>query len=250
MDRWIGKIAVVTGASSGIGAAIAKQLVKNGMIVVGMARREEKIKDIAETLAEKGKLYAVKADVSQEKDVVEAFQWVKNNLKTVNVLINCAGIGRYYPLTGEGKAEHLQQLLNVNALGLTNCTTQALKLMKETGVDDGHIIHLNSVVGHNILTFTGHYIHTAIKHGVTVLTEGLRRELVLEKSKIKVTSISPGLVNTEMVDDFKTPGMEDSLDGMPMLEPKDIADGVIYVLGTPPHVQIQELTIRPVGEQF
>ncbi|XP_071447567.1 farnesol dehydrogenase-like [Hetaerina americana] len=250
MDRWIGKVAVVTGASSGIGAAIATKLVKNGMIVVGMARRVERIKEITETFKGKGILHAIKADISNERDVAEAFQWVKTNLRTVHVLVNCAWIGRYYPLTGQGEVANLQQLMKVNAFGVTNCTTEALKLMKDTGIDDGHIIHLNSVVGHNILPFTGHYIHTALKHGVTVMTEGLRRELVQEKSKIKVTSISPGLVNTEMVEDFKTPGMKSNIAEMPMLEPKDIADGVIYVLGTPPHVQIQELTIRPVGEEF
>ncbi|KAG8225756.1 hypothetical protein J437_LFUL005715 [Ladona fulva] len=188
------------------------------------------VKEMGETLPkEKGVLYGVKADVSNEKDVSEVFQWIRSKVETIHVLVNCAGIGRYYPLTGEGKADDLQKILGVNTFGMINCTTEALKLMKEKGVDNGHIIHINSVAGHGILPFNGHYVHSASKHGVT--------------------SISPGLVNTEMIQDFLTPGM-DSLDGKPMLEPKDIADSVVYVLSTPPHVQIHELTIKPVGEEF
>lgn len=101
MDRWAGKVALVTGASAGIGAATVRALVQEGLQVVGIARRVEKIEKIAiELKNEKGKLYALKCDVSKEEDILDVFKWIKENLGGVDVLVNNAGLMYSAGITG------------------------------------------------------------------------------------------------------------------------------------------------------
>ncbi|XP_069683498.1 farnesol dehydrogenase-like [Periplaneta americana] len=249
MERWSGRVAVVTGASSGIGAAIAQELVKKGLKVAGLARRVERVQDLANSLkSAPGKLYPIKCDVTKQEEVKEAFKWVKDNLGGTDILVNNAGVCSINTLA-DGPVENWRKIYDLNVLALSMCTKEALQSMKEKGVDDGHIIHINSIGGHNILD--GVAMYCSSKHAVTALTEGLRRELVNQKSKIRVTSLSPGGVRTEIgeASGFKPEVLEAFKDN-PILESEDIADAVLYVLGTPPHVQIHELIIKPVGESI
>ncbi|CAG2059212.1 unnamed protein product, partial [Timema podura] len=187
MERWSGRVALVTGASAGIGAAIVRELVKNGLIVVGLARRAELIEELsAELKGAPGKLHALKGDVSKEEDILAAFDWVKKNLGRIDVLVNNAGV-LYLSMLTDGETSHWKQIFDLNVIGLSICTREAFKLMKEKGVDDGHIIHINSIDGHMPVKFPGMAHYFASKHAVTVLTEGLRRELVQLGSKIRVT---------------------------------------------------------------
>nr|CAD7260257.1 unnamed protein product [Timema shepardi] len=249
MERWSGKVALVTGASVGIGAAIVQELVKHGLKVVGLARRVEKVEELEAGLKNApGKLYAVKADISKEEDILAAFDWIKKNLGGVDILINNAGVGTTETLSDVSDGSW--RILDVNVKGLSIFTREALKSMKERGVNDGHIIHINSIAGHYLPGGHPVSMYHASKHAVTVLTEGLRRELVQLGSKTKVTSISPGVVATEFFNIFDPETKKEFLGGNPVLQAKDIADAVIYTLGTPPHVQIHEITIKPVGEKF
>ncbi|XP_069685857.1 farnesol dehydrogenase-like [Periplaneta americana] len=239
MERWTRRVAVVTGASVGIGACIAADLVKKGMKVAGLARRSEKVEELSKSLASaKGKLYAVKCDVTKESEVKEAFKWVKSNLGVVDVLINNAGVLILGNIK-ESSPDDWRKVFDLNVLGLSMCTKEALQLMKEKGVDDGHIVHINSICGHTPPSPTS-VMYYASKHAVTALTEGLRRELVNQKSKIRVTSVSPGLVKTDMPP-------KQCFETLPFLNPEDVSNSVLYVLGAPPHVQIHELIILPVG---
>nr|CAD7196673.1 unnamed protein product [Timema douglasi] len=247
MERWSGKVALVTGASSGIGAAIAQELVRHGLKVVGLARRVERVEELAAGLkSAPGKLYAVKADISKEEDIIAAFDWIKKNLGGVDILVNNAGLVTTEVLSNIGDASW--RVLDVNVKGLCISTREALKSMKERGVNDGHIIHINSVLGHSLPSTMPVSIYHASKYAVTVLTEGLRRELVQLGSKTKITSVSPGLVETEIADALGPEIKERTYANNPFLQAKDIADAVIYTLGTPPHVQVHEITIKPVGE--
>ncbi|XP_063224833.1 farnesol dehydrogenase-like [Bacillus rossius redtenbacheri] len=246
MERWSGRVAVVTGASSGIGHAVARELVKKGLKVVGLARRADRIEELAASLKDSpGKLYAVKTDLSKEEDIMSAFKWVKENLGGVDVLVNNAGVAIKENLY-DGSVAEWKQMIDVNVLALSICTKEAIQSMKERGVDDGHIIHINSVAGHYVIAEIGMY--SATKHAVTVLAESLRRQLTKLNSKIKITNISPGGVRTEMVARANIP--EEVLKTMTLLEPEDLAEAVVYTLSTPPRVQVHEITIRPVGEKF
>nr|QYV43145.1 FOLD3 [Colaphellus bowringi] len=241
MDRWVDKVAIVTGASAGIGLAICQKLVQAGVRVVGLARRAELIDAAAQELSgEKGKLYAVKCDMSKEQDIIDAFAWTMANVGHVSILINNAGVAQQTTLI-DGETEKWKDTLDVNVLGLCIATREAVKSMRDSCID-GHIVHINSILGHKVFFLPTANVYPATKHAVTALTESLRFELNSLKSKIKVTSVSPGLVATDLI--ARLPA------GLPTLQATDVADAVLYVLSTPPHVQIQELTIKPLNEEF
>ncbi|EDS43376.1 3-oxoacyl-[acyl-carrier-protein] reductase 1 [Culex quinquefasciatus] len=247
MDRWAGKVAVVTGASSGIGAAIVKSLANAGMVVVGLARRVERVEALRNGLKDQAirkRLHAVKCDVSKEEDILRAFRWIEEKLGGVDVLVNNAGVLRDVKLVAPGNTGDLREVIDTNVMGLILCSREAFQSMKKRSVD-GHIVHINSVVGHYIPNLPVLSIYPASKYAVTALTETMRREFLAEGTKIKVTSISPGVVKTDMV-----PNEMQKDQDLPMLEAEDVAAAVVYAVGTPPRVQIHELTIRPVGENF
>ncbi|XP_044262690.1 farnesol dehydrogenase-like [Tribolium madens] len=249
MAKWVGKVAIVSGASSGIGAAIAAQLVEHGVFVVGAARRSDLVEDHAKKLSgKKGKLHAIKADFTKEEDILRVFEWTGKNLGPVHILINNAGITRDSSLTG-GKTEDWKAVFDLNVLGLSIATREAVKVMKANQIN-GHIVHINSDLGHKIFSGASINVYGASKYAVTALTETLRQELNTLGLKIKITSISPGLVESELTTLRKDqpPQRKAYLEKMPILKAGDIADGVIYALSTPEHVQVHELTIKPVGE--
>ncbi|XP_063930183.1 farnesol dehydrogenase-like [Zophobas morio] len=251
MQRWIGKIAIVTGASSGIGAAIADHLVEKGLIVVGLARRSERIEKRSKALdGKKGKLYAVRTDMSKEEEILRAFQWVESNLGHVHILINNAAVLKESYLH-EGKTEDWRATLDVNVLGLCTATREAFKIMRANGIS-GHIININSLIGHKLANIPIFNVYSASKYAVGALSGILRQELDNLNSKIKVTSLSPGLVSTEMTDLNPENSAEriHLLNSLPMIKADDIADAVDYVLSTPENVQIQELIITPIGEKL
>ncbi|RZC37292.1 dehydrogenase/reductase SDR family member 11-like, partial [Asbolus verrucosus] len=243
MERWCGKIAVVTGASAGCGAAIAEVLVKEGLQVVGLARRKERIDELAQKLTgAKGKLYAIKADMTVENDIIEAFRWIKDNLGPVSVLINNAGLSQPNTLIG-GNTEMWKRVLDTNVLGLTIATREAIEHMNANEID-GHVIHINSILGHYVAQVPKLNMYSASKFAVTALTETLRQELVALGSKIRITSVSPGPVDTEFATAsnlYENKDYEKLYKAMPKLKGEDVADAVVYVLSTPPHVQVWSL---------
>ncbi|XP_018325787.1 farnesol dehydrogenase [Agrilus planipennis] len=248
MNRWVGKVAVVTGASAGIGAVLAEKLVKEGLQVVGLARREEPIKSLSKKLqGQKGKLYALKVDLSKPDEIINAFKWVKDNLGPVHILVNNAGLAINDSLS-DGNYESWKQVLDVNVLGLSVATREAVKQMKENKID-GHIVHVNSILGHRLVTMPGLNMYPASKYAVTALTETLLNEFNQKNLKIKISSVSPGVVKT----DFRrvagyTP--QNAEENFPGITSEEVADAIIYVLSTPPTVQIRELILTAVGESF
>ncbi|XP_044260590.1 farnesol dehydrogenase-like [Tribolium madens] len=246
MDRWRGKIAVVTGASAGCGAAIAEALVREGLHVVGLARRKSRIEALAQKLSSDN-LHALKCDMTLETDILEAFKWIKATLGPVSILINNAGLSQPNTLIG-GNTQMWKTVLDTNVLGLSIATREAINQMMENDIA-GHVIHINSILGHYVAHVPNLNVYSASKFAVTALTETLRQELVGLGSKIRITSVSPGPVDTEFGAALR--GSEDwekLYNSMPKLQSEDVADAVVYVLSTPPHVQVHEMMIRPLGE--
>ncbi|KAJ8931747.1 hypothetical protein NQ314_015279, partial [Rhamnusium bicolor] len=154
LDRWIGMVAVVTGASSSMGAAIAEEL------VAALARRQEQLDELAKRLeGRKGKLVPIKADVSKEEDILNAFRWIDDHLGSVHILINSAGT-LHEGFLSDGDSECWNNTLRVNVLGLSIATREAIKNMKTNGVN-GHIIHINSVAGHRVPNIQGLNLYPA-----------------------------------------------------------------------------------------
>lgn len=234
----------MTGASSGIGAKLAVALVRAGLIVVGLARRADRVQELAASLKnEKGKLYAVRCDVAKEEDILSAFQWVEKEFGGVDILVNNAGVLYNEPII-EGKTEHFRQIMNVNVIAMAICTREAVQSMKKRNAP-GHIINVNSYVGHyaeNVKCPTSMYV--ASKYAVTGLTHSVRHELTAAKLNIKITSISPGAVETDMISQVLP---KEHFDQFSMLKDADVADAVMYALSTPPSVQIYELIITPLN---
>jgi len=250
MNRWEGRVALVTGASSGIGAAICCQLVEKGMTVVGAARSHNKVQALADELkGHKGSLTAIHCDISKAEDVTALFSTIKKKFGGVDICINNAGLDNFSALM-DGDPSKWRALLDVNVIGLSHCTREALVSMKERNVDDGQIIHISSNAGHFV--FSPQVIsamYTASKQAVRALTEGLRQELREAKSHIRVASISPGGVETSFfgvqrnLTEEEGKKMFDSF-GFKPLQASDVADCVVYVLAAPPHVEINDIIVR------
>ncbi|XP_028140115.1 farnesol dehydrogenase [Diabrotica virgifera virgifera] len=252
MDRWLGKVALVTGASAGVGAAISEKLVEAGLKVVGVARRKNVLDELAQKLSsKKGKFFPYTGDVSKEENIVKAFSWTKENVGPVSVLINNAAVLLLEDLISI-TTQHLKQEFDINVISVCIANREAIKQMRENNIA-GHIININSVAGHKVITVPKLNVYSATKHAVSALTETLRLEQSNQKTNIKVTSISPGAIVTEMMMNVsKEMGMPiekpKEIEKVAALSAKDVADSVYYVLSTPPHVNITELTIQVVGE--
>ncbi|XP_005183171.2 farnesol dehydrogenase [Musca domestica] len=248
MERWQNKVAVVTGASSGIGAAIVLDLIENGLQVVGLARRLERVEALCDQLSpeKQGNLTALPCDVSDMQSVNEAFDTIVAKFGGIDILVNNAGCLKQGQLVNMDVKE-IQQILQTNVMGIVHCTQRAFISMKERSFP-GHVVLINSVAGHGVVAPGGTpdtNIYCPSKFAVTAMTEIYRQEFKGLDTKIKVTSISPGAVDTDIV-----PENARQLMGENMLKAKDISSGVLYAISTPPHVQIHEMIIKPLGELF
>ncbi|XP_031342027.1 farnesol dehydrogenase-like [Photinus pyralis] len=250
MEQWIGGLAVVTGASSGIGAAVTSKLVKSGVIVVGLARRIEALEELEASLThEKGTFHPKQCDISNDDEIFAVFEWIEESLGPVSIIINAAGVLKPATLI-EGSTDVWKETFDVNILGLCVCTREALKSMKAHEIA-GHIVHVNCLVGHVLpelpLPEPLLNVYPATKHAVRALTETLRKELRGSNSKIKVSSVSPSYTISDMYNEFPENAAE-ALSETPRLTADDVANAIIYVLATPPGVQIQDLIIRAIGD--
>jgi len=255
MDRWAGRVAIVTGASAGIGAAIATSLVKAGLVVVGCARREEKVAQLASSLqGEKGRLYARRCDLTQETDIRSMFDWVETHpeLGRVDVCINNAGLSSATSLL-EGSMQDWKNMLDVNVLALCLCTQLSVQSMIRHKIDDGQIVMVSSFSGHRVAPNPSTRFYAASKFAVTGLLEGWRQEVRDLGSNIRVAAISPGLVATEFQqamypdDKERAAAITSAYD---CLQAEDMADTVLHILSAPRHMQIHDVLIRPTQQKF
>ncbi|BES99130.1 dehydrogenase reductase SDR family member 11-like [Nesidiocoris tenuis] len=243
-----GKVALVTGVSSGIGAAIVKELVEQGMLVAGLARRIDRVEALAKSLVgKKGKLLPIKCDVTSQDDVKKAFATAEKTLGNISVLVNNAGVLKAASLTKEGAVDGVQLMMSTNVVGLATCAREGLLSMVKNKTE-GTIININSVAGHFVLPFHGVGAYNASKFAVTALTEGLRNEVSAIKANIRVTSLSPGLVESEMSCQFQKEGEEGLFTEYEMLPASDIADCVTFILKSPQRMNVSEMTVSPRNE--
>jgi 3-oxoacyl-[acyl-carrier protein] reductase len=192
-QKLAGKVAIVTGASKGIGASIAKHLAAEGAsVVVNYASSKTGAdKVVAEIMSAGGKAVAVQGDVSKKADIDRLFTETKKSYGQLDVLVNNAGVYEFAPLE-QITEEHFHKQFNLNVLGLILTTQEALKYFPATG---GSIINISSVVGVNPLPNAA--VYSATKAAVDAVTKSLAKEL--GPKKIRVNSINPGMVETEGV---------------------------------------------------
>ncbi|ENN82068.1 hypothetical protein HUJ04_010056 [Dendroctonus ponderosae] len=249
LGRFVGKVAVVTGASAGIGEAIAKLLVRNGVIVVGVARRGESVREHAKKLlGEKGVLHAYECDLTKQDEILRTFKKITTELGSISILINNAGVLKVSGII-DGDIEKWKAVIDTNVMAVATGIREAVASIKAHNIK-GHIININSTAGHTVVDFPNAGFYPASKFAVTALTESVRLEINREKLPIKITSLSPGYVETDIVKvAFSEVSGNNNWDKITVkgLHARDIADAALYVLSTPEHVNVKELTVMLQG---
>jgi NADP-dependent 3-hydroxy acid dehydrogenase YdfG len=244
-----GKVALVTGASSGIGTATALALAREGAAVALAARRADRIEELAQRIegeGEGGRALAVATDVTREEDCRAFVDRAREELGSVDVLVNNAGVMLLGPVEG-ASTDDWRRMVEVNLLGLLYCTHAALGPMREGG--GGHIVNVSSVAGR--VASAGSAVYNLTKWGVVAFSEALRQEAL--HANIRVTSIEPGFVDTELQGHNQNPVVIETMDKMmeqigKVLDAEDIARGVLYAVTQPEHVSINEVLIRPTRQ--
>jgi NADP-dependent 3-hydroxy acid dehydrogenase YdfG len=240
------KVAIITGASSGIGFATALALSKAGAKVAIGARRTDMLSVLEKKIKENGgEVYSQKLDVTKKN---ECSSFVDNVLKkwgTVDILVNNAGL---MPLSffKNLKIDEWDQMIDVNIKGVLYCTGAVVTHMLEK--KSGHIINISSVAGR--IVFPAGSVYCATKHAITAFSEGLRQELSVRKN-IRVTCIEPGVVATELtntITDESLQGFVENAKKMESLQAEDIANAIVYAVESPNHVNVNEILIRPTTQ--
>ncbi|XP_050524294.1 dehydrogenase/reductase SDR family member 11-like [Daktulosphaira vitifoliae] len=246
INQWKGKVAMVTGANGGIGMEVTRKFLTLDLIVVAVDKNCDQLMALKDELKTTN-LHPLNVDLCHEEEIIRAFQWIDDTFEGVDVLVNNAGIGGQGTLIN-GSVSEWKKMLDVNVIALSICSREAIKSMNSRNLNNGHIIHLSSNLAYYVPSYAPFHFYSATKHAVRALTEGLRQELRDLKSPIKVTCISPGLVKSSI---FKS-SLGDAFDkhlyeAYPSINPSDIASTIEFILATPPHVQVQDIIIKPLG---
>jgi clavulanate-9-aldehyde reducatase len=242
-----GKVAAVTGASSGIGQATAIALAGAGAHVALAARRADRIEELARTIDnDGGRGLPITCDVGDERQAHAFIQGAHERLGGLDILVNNAGVMLLGPFMGTD-SENWRRMVDVNVLGLLYCTAAALPLMQEAGA--GHVVNVSSVAGR--YAGAGAAVYNFTKFGVHGYSEALRQEVM--QINVRVTIVAPGWVETELLDHN-----EDYVQDIAakrrekigkVLESSDIADAIVYATTRPAHMAVNEVLVRPTGER-
>lgn len=240
------KVAVVTGASSGIGYATALALAKAGAKVAAGARRVDKLESLQKEIQKSdGEILIEKVDVTIKEDCNSFIDIVLKKWNRIDILINNAGV---MPLSffKNLKINEWEQMIDVNLKGVLYCTAAAIPTMINN--KSGHIINISSVAGR--VVFPAGSVYCATKYAITAFSEGLRQELS-QRYNIKVTCIEPGVVATELpntITDKSLEGFVESVKKMEALQADDIANAIVYALDSPRYVNVNEILLRPISQ--
>ncbi|MEL3711305.1 MULTISPECIES: SDR family oxidoreductase [Staphylococcus] len=231
MTELNGRVAIITGASSGIGAATAKALATQGVKVVLAGRSEDKLNQVAQTLNEEA-VHIVPTDVTIQTDVDALVAQAIDTFGQVDIFVNCAGLMRSSKIT-DYQVDAWDAMVDTNIKGLLYSLNAILPKFEAQG--SGHVVNLASISANEVSKASA--LYSATKSAVLMIFNGLEKELA--KTGIKTTSILPGMVDTPMTE-------HSDFGGRKKLDPENIADAIVYALTQPAHVNVNEVTVRPV----
>ena len=235
------RVAVITGASSGIGAATARALAGEGYRVALLARRRDRIDALAAELGN-GSI-AIQADVTDRDQLVSAAQRVQDELGGADVLVNNAGVMLLGPFSSD-RREDYRTMVEANLLGAITATEVFLDQL--TSGDGGDLVNLSSVAGRTARATNG--VYAATKWGINGWSESLRQELLPE---VRVTLIEPGVVDTELpshiTDEATREQVQKGYDAA-TVTPEEVAEIIAFVLARPRHLAINEVLLRPADQ--
>jgi len=243
-----GKVTAITGASSGIGEATAELFAAEGSKVALLARRADRLEALAKRITDSGgEALPIEIDITDHGKVEAAMGQITGQLGGLNNLVNNAGVMLLGAVEGWDIGQW-QRMINVNLLGLLYCTREALPIIRDSG--GGHIVNVSSVAGRT--ANIGSAVYNMTKWGVTGFSEALRQEAL--NSNIRVTCIEPGFVETELQSHNEHPVVTENLEKMrdqigDVLQAEDIARGIHYAVAQADHVNVNEILIRPTGQQ-
>ncbi len=239
-EQSIGRVAVITGASSGIGAATAHALAADGYAVALLARRLDRIEALAAELG--GGAIAIQADVTDRDSLLAAAARVQDELGGADVLVNNAGIMLLGPFSSEQHADY-RAMIEANLLGAITATEIFLDQLKDGG---GDLINISSVAGRTARAGNG--VYAATKWGINGWSESLRQELLPE---VRVTLIEPGVVDTELPAHITHQQTREAVQkgyDVATVKPEEIAEVTAFVLSRPRHLAIHEVLLRPADQ--
>lgn len=241
-----GKVVVITGASSGLGEATARHLSAQGAAVVLGARRTDRIESLTDEInSNGGKALAVTTDVTQQNQLKQLVDSAVDQFGPVDVMLNNAGLMPISPIE-RLKIDEWDQMIDVNVKGVLYGIAAALPYMKEQ--KSGHIINVSSVAGHKVAP--GYTVYSATKNAVRTITDGLRQE-VGGTYNIRTTVISPGAVNTELIDSISEEDIQkktrESASSI-WLSPDSFAGAIAYAINQPEEMDVNEILFRPLAK--
>ena len=262
MEKWRGKVAVVTGASSGIGKAACEALAAAGVHVIAVARRKDRLEELQKHMFEvlgvhPSLLLPVVCDVTKEAEVVTLPKIVEKRWPEkggISILVNNAGMSRNDASIFEGSVESWVEMLSTNILGTCMVTRSVLQDMTRRG-SYGHVINMVGLSGHRIPDGPqGGGFYCGTKSALKTITEGLRQEARGRGVPLRVTAISPGLVETEF---FSVRAFGDANAASKAtrqvekaLQPEDIARAMIWALCAPEHMEVNDIVVRPTSQML
>jgi serine 3-dehydrogenase len=240
-------VVVITGASAGIGYACAEAFADAGARLMLTARRKEKIDKLAADLRERfsTRTLTIPLDVRDQQAVEKAFSTMPDEWRTIDVLVNNAGLSRGLDKLHEGKIQDWEEMIDTNVKGLLYVSRAILPGMVER--KSGTIVNIGSIAGHDV--YPGGNVYCATKHAVDAITRSLRMDLV--DTPIRVCTVDPGLVETEfsMVRFRGDAGRAKKVyENLKPLTPKDVAEAVVFCATRPVHVQMAEIVILPAAQ--
>ena len=240
------KVALVTGASSGIGDNISRALVVEGMTVIGCGRRQERLEALAELMRdESGTFIGIQCDLRDTNSIQSLFQQIRERYGGLDVLINNAGNAHGLDNSADASLDDWDLMIDTNLKGLMYVTKVILPRMISKG--KGHIINVGSIAGKEV--YPKGNVYCASKFGVNAFNTGLRIDL--NKTGIKVGIINPGKVKTEFSNvRFKGDSLKAKkvYEGLKVLSAEDVANAIFYMANVPDHVNISDLEILPNSE--
>lgn len=240
------KVVIITGASSGIGEATAKELASRGAKLVLAARREDRLKGLQDEIQANGgqAIYKV-TDVSSRKQVEELAAYALKEYGQIDVLVNNAGLMPQAFLS-ENKVDEWDRMIDVNIKGVIYAIAAIVPSMRER--KSGHVFNISSIAGHNI--YPGGTVYCATKFAVTAISDGLRQEEAMLGNNIRVTNISPGAVTSELLETITAPAVKASLEEIYKIAigADRIALAIAYAIEMPEDTAINEMIIRPTAQ--
>ncbi|MCK7458674.1 SDR family oxidoreductase [Idiomarina aminovorans] len=239
------KVVIITGASSGLGEETARMLAAKGAKLMLAARREDRLKELTDSINKEGGQAAYRiVDVTDKAAVQKLTDDTKAEFGRIDVLINNAGLMPLAPLDAL-KVDEWDTMIDVNIKGVLYGVAAVLPTMREQHV--GHIINLSSVAGHKV--FAGGTVYCATKFAVKAISEGIRQE---SNGEIRATNISPGAVATELTDHISDKDAKAMADDIysDAIDSAAIARAITFAIEQPQQVDVNELIIRPTKQEM